>query len=319
MIYMGYRKARPQRRGCDASRPSKGVCQIVSCHTSALRYTDAKIRTNVLYTLFGFIIDKVGPYLSSRFRLFSKPPLKWCKGAMMPTGQGTKERIAKAFKELVIATPPQQRVTVTSLICCLRIDRKTFYNHFEDIDMLIRYIFRSSLRDMLDDECFSGYRKVYPSPQLLDQFEDMPFYVRIAGPERALDQGLYFKAFGYMLQEDREYYRRILQSPSYKSLFDYIINLYTPAIYDDIIWLLDGRELSEVATRFLAEYHTLGIFGRVSFHYTKTNQFMLQDELEPFWNYAHLILKHTLDALFSEGGEGDVFTHSIPLYERYGS
>lgn len=234
----------------------------------------------------------------------------------MAAGQDTKDRIASAFVQQVKTNPVQQRITVTSLICGLRIDRKTFYNHFEDIDMLVRYIFRSSVKDMLDQDSFAGYQRVYPAAELRDQFAHMPFYVRIVGPDRMLDQGLYFKAFGYMLQENREYYRRILQSPHYKSLFDYIINLYTPAIYDDIVWLLNGRELSDVATRFLAEYHTLGIFGRVSYHYTKTNQFMLQSELEPFWNYAHTVLKSTLDALF-EKNERNVFARNELLYRDY--
>lgn len=234
----------------------------------------------------------------------------------MASGQDTKDRIAAAFVRQVKTNPIQQRITVTSLISGLRIDRKTFYNHFEDIDMLVRYIFRSSVRDMLEDDSFLGYQRVYPDENLHDQFADMPFYVRIVGPDRMLDQGLYFKAFGYMLQENREYYRRIMQSLHYKSLFDYIISLYTPAIYDDVLWLLNGRELSEVATRFLAEYHTLGIFGRVSFHYTKTNQFMLQSELEPFWNYAHTVLKSTLDTLFEEG-ERNVFARNEPLYRDY--
>lgn len=234
----------------------------------------------------------------------------------MVAGQDTKERIASAFVQQVKSSSIHQRITVTSLISWVRIDRKTFYNHFEDIDMLIRYIFRSSLQDMLEQTSFRGYQRVYPAEQLQDQFSDMPFYVRIAGSDRMLDQGLYFKAFGYMLQENREYYRRILQSPHYKSLFDYIISLYTPAIYDDILWLLNGRELPEVAVRFLAEYHTLGIFGRVSFHYTKTNQFMLQTELEPFWNYAHTVLKSTLDTLF-DGDGCNVFARNELLYRDY--
>lgn len=235
----------------------------------------------------------------------------------MIAGQDTKDRLAEAFKQLVVSTPMKQRITVASLVRELGVDRKTFYNHFEDVDMLARYIFRSSLCRMLEEDCFKGYRKVYPDPSLHDQYPDMPFYVRIVGSNKMLDQGLYYKAFGYVLQKEREYYRRMMQSPAYRSLFDYIINLYSPAIYDDIVWMLDGRQLPEVAIRFLAEYHTLGIFGRVSLHYTKTNQFMLQDELEPFWNYAHTVLRHTLDALLENNGERNYFADNVPLYYEY--
>lgn len=235
----------------------------------------------------------------------------------MSTGQKTKKHIVAVFKSLVESAPSSHRVTVTSLIRELGIDRKTFYNHFSDVDSLVRYIFRTSLHDMLQDDYFKGHFKVYPAENLHDEFANIPFYVRIIGSNHTLDQGLYFKAFGYMLQKDRKYYQKILKSAAYMSLYDYIINLYTPAIYDDIKWLLEDNELPEIVIRFLSEYHTFGIFGRVFFNYVKTNQFMLQDELEPFWNYAHTILKYTLNAFSHDKNKTNIFIENIPLYCNY--
>ncbi|MEF9879286.1 MAG: hypothetical protein RR975_07635 [Clostridia bacterium] len=228
--------------------------------------------------------------------------------------ENTKKRIANCFISLVETTPPNQRVSVSTLVDALEIDRKTFYNHFEDINDLIRWIFRSSLQKMLEDKHFSPFCKVYPDPKLRDKYTLMPFYVRIIGTNRALHQGAYYKAFGYMLQNQREFYRRIFMSPFYQSLFDYMINLYVPALYDDLVWLLDGRKLPEAVMQFIAEYHTLGIFGRVSFRYTKTNQFMLQDDLEPFWNYAHIIMKLTLESYFDDPNNLNIFLNERAHY-----
>lgn len=106
---------------------------------------------------------------------------------------------------------------------------------------------------------------------------------------------MYFKYWGSYFQANREYYKRIFTGATHFELYDYITALYLPAIEQDILKMLGTRELPEVVVKFLAEYHTLGIFGRVSYHYTRTNSFMMQKELDPFFSYGHSMIKMTID------------------------
>ena len=51
---------------------------------------------------------------------------------------------------------------------------------------------------------------------------------------------------------------------------------------------------------FLAEYHVMGIFGRLQWHFGHTRKDIMQEALNPYWNYAHTCIKHTIDGLGSE-------------------
>ena len=42
----------------------------------------------------------------------------------------------------------------------------------------------------------------------------------------------------------------------------------------------------------------MGVFGRLRYHFTQTNKFIMQDELEPFWNYAHIMLRESVDSCY---------------------
>ena len=67
----------------------------------------------------------------------------------------TKQSIADCFIELVVAQPdPRRRIDVTTLVKKLEIDRKTFYNHFDNTTDLVIWIFRARLAEKLRDRKF---------------------------------------------------------------------------------------------------------------------------------------------------------------------
>lgn len=211
-------------------------------------------------------------------------------------------QIADCFIDLVSTSLNQSKgVSVTSIVDTLHIDRKTFYNHFGNTTDLVIWIYRDALQKMLLGSDFFGSEFVYPSPSLNDKFPEMPFYARIRGANGTLNQRAYYKGIGKIFQSKREYYQRIFSYSCYIDFFSYMIALYLPAIRDDIVLLLGpDRTMPKVAIDFLAEYHTMGIFGRLSYHYSETKRFMMQDELDPFWNYAHETISRTIDSMFEE-------------------
>lgn len=204
---------------------------------------------------------------------------------------------AVTFMHLV-AESRSHRVSVVDVTNAMGCERKTFYYYFENIDDLIIWILRSSLKHMLEDE-FSGYPLVKPHPELQDPYADWPFYVRIPTKNRFLEQGPYFKAAAYHWVDNRDYYANMFRDDVhlYNNLFAYLVNLYVPAIRDDIVFMLGDRTLPSDTLNFLAEYHVMGIFGRVQWHFGHTHNDIMQKALDPYWNYAHTCIKRTIDHL----------------------
>lgn len=221
-----------------------------------------------------------------------------------------KREIAQVFMD-TIANPPTQlvskrRITVADLARILDMDRKTFYNYFDDISDMMVWIFRDYIKTMLERPEFATWKKVYPDETLYDKYSDWPIYARNVTEDLELDQGCFFKEMAYHWEDNRAYYTRVFRDETYLDFFDYIVALYLPVFRDDILIMLDGRELPEIVLNFLAEYHTMGVFGRLRYHFARTGKFIMQEELGPFWNYAHLVAKHSIDSCFSEVPETSI-------------
>ena len=105
------------------------------------------------------------------------------------------QRFASAFMTLVPQTPTK-RVTVAELTRYLHVDRKTFYNYFDNIDSLMIWIYRDYLAKMLEDALFDDWEKEKPSADAFDPYPELPFYAR-RREKGLLCQGPYFKAMAY--------------------------------------------------------------------------------------------------------------------------
>lgn len=222
-----------------------------------------------------------------------------CEGEPLSRNAGyTPINIANTFMEFVAQAPCEKRITVVQLTQAISIDRKTFYHYFDSVDDLVQWIFRDFLRELLSREEFSHYRFHRPDPILEDKYPDWPICIKVELGDDFFGQQLFYKAIGEHFEANRGYYSKIFASYSYFSLFDYIVRLFLPALRVDILTMLDGRAMPEPVLNFLAEYHVMGIFGRVSYHFTKTGRFILQEELGPFFRYAHIMLEKTIDSLY---------------------
>jgi hypothetical protein len=153
---------------------------------------------------------------------------------------------------------------------------------------------------MLAQPEFNSYPLLTPDRSLCDAYADWPFYVRIISSECFLAQGLFYEAMAQHFVKNRAYYSKVFQPNSTLNMYSYIIELFLPAVKSDIVFMLDGRKMPEVALNFLAEYHVMGIFGRLQYHFTCSGNSIMQDDIKPFWNYAHTMLKYSIETLFEK-------------------
>ena len=215
-----------------------------------------------------------------------------------------KDRIASCFMELVAqSSNPRDRVSVTELVGRLGMDRKSFYRHFDNTTDLVIWIFRSDIASLMTGAAFEGFRLECPDPALHDKYQDLPFYARSPLIDGSLDQSVYFKALCDLFNESFAYYQHILSYPCYLDFYYYLVNLYQPAIRNDIGLLLgDNRTLPGEEIDFLAEYHTIALIGRLPYHFTIERRPLPSEGLERAWNYAHETLRTTIDMLTAAGG-----------------
>ena len=213
-----------------------------------------------------------------------------------------KREIAECFTRLVVeASNPRTRISVTEIVNTLGIERRTFYNHFENTTDLVIWIFRRELADMLSSEEFADAELAYPAEDSDDKYRNLPFYARITDARGNIDESRYFQALCKMLNERHEYYRRILSFPCYLDLYSYIIDLQLPVFRADIESMVGpDRELASEVAEFLAEYHAIGIYGRLPYHFSSKKRAIPMENLSPFWNYGHMSLQATIEAIFSE-------------------
>ena len=221
---------------------------------------------------------------------------------------------------MVVAQPdPRRRIDVTTLVKKLEIDRKTFYNHFDNTTDLVIWIFRARLAEKLRDRKFYQAELDYPAEELHDKYTDLPCYARFYGRrEGELNQGPFFRTVCGVLNEQSEYYRRIFGFACYIDFSRYVELLFIPLFRTDIqIMLGEGRKLSASTHEFLAEYHATGLWGRVRLYFSYLNQSIPDQNLDPVWNYAHTAIRLTLDAMF-EGPEGNATFHAQLAQKRCG-
>ena len=220
------------------------------------------------------------------------------------THQERKLEIATRFMEIVVNPPNnlahKRRITVADLTRVLNMDRKTFYNYFDDISDMMVWIFRVYVKTMLESRDFAQWDLVYPEAASQDKYGDWPIYARNKINDSYMDENLFFKTLAYHWEDNREYYTKVFRDETYIDLYDYIIALYLPVFRDDVLIMLDGRKMPDIVIDFLAEYHVMGVFGRLRYHFARTGKFIMQDELGPFWNYSHRMLKLTVDTCFEK-------------------
>lgn len=162
-----------------------------------------------------------------------------------------KIEICGVFRDFIVSR--KSKITVSAVIEATGMNRKTFYNHFADLNVMVAWCFR---HDMLQ-----ALKKRFEPGQLLDPpvdpylFEGVPFYTRAPSRALSLDQSEYFRAFYDMLNVNQQYYRILLRTDFAPPLRRYLVQVYEGLFYQDVEHFLSGRKMPEDAKRLIARFY----------------------------------------------------------------
>lgn len=148
--------------------------------------------------------------------------------------------LAESFAELAEVTP-LDRITVNMVVDQLGKHRKTFYYHFSDKNQLVIWLFRYELACKLE-ETFEPDQLIYEASD--GQYAAFPYYARNVGEDGRIYNAPFFDATYGCFERRRAYYRNVFSSLGPGTLEHYLIELYRPALTDDIRYLIE-RELSK--------------------------------------------------------------------------
>lgn len=203
----------------------------------------------------------------------------------------TMKLMGDAFVELA-EQRPLEKISVSDIVAASGKNRKTFYYHFEGKSHLIRWVFRSDLAHMLQNR-FEGARLVYEEDRE-GPMAELPYYAFKKVGIRSLDGSDFLRTLSDTFQNRRSYYAKALRSDEPDGLRAYLHELYTPALANDIRFILSNRSLDEANVRFLAEFYTGAL---VTYMTNRLNDPSVQDvfsDIEPFENIIHDSIEHAI-------------------------
>lgn len=184
---------------------------------------------------------------------------------------------------------PFEKISVSDIVAASHKNRKTFYYHFEDKDQMVHWIFRRDIAQVLEAQ---ADREDLVTDRVADRSPNrLAYYVRKKIGVRSLDGSVFFQALATCLVRRRSFYAKALRQTGSTSLAAYLRTLYTPALEDDIRFILSNRYLSEANVRFLAEFY---VGALVSFLVEKVCDPTCPDimaSVRPFDNIIHSSLE----------------------------
>lgn len=187
---------------------------------------------------------------------------------------------------------PLEKISVSDIVAASGKNRKTFYYHFNDKSHLIRWIFRNDLASLLQER-FEGASLVYEERGEY-AMPDLPYYTLKKSGIRSLDGSGFLCAFADTLQNRRTYYAKALRSNAPDGLRSYLLRLYTPALENDIRFILSNRALSDSSVRFLAEFYTGATITYMANRLCDSADHDLLSDIDPFNNIVHDSIEHMI-------------------------
>jgi AcrR family transcriptional regulator len=192
----------------------------------------------------------------------------------------TRDYIVASFKSLVIEKP-FHRITVLDITRRARINKNTFYYHFEDRSDLVRATFRLDFGDVLESN-FPHEALVYGESG--DKYKSRPFYLDTRSRAANLDLSEFFGVMNAFLAEHKQIYANLLSSNKPGSLAFYLHDLYYPQMRQDLLFALGDDECAESDVNFLANYFTSSCFGCLTDATLEKNHYSFDVQLQRDYN-----------------------------------
>lgn len=218
--------------------------------------------------------------------------------AMVRRNVEAKLSLAESFAELA-EVMPLERITVNMVVDQLGKHRKTFYYHFADKNQLIVWLFRYELACKLE-EVFRPDQLVYEAPG--GTYAAFPYCARNRGEGGRIYNAPFFDAAYGCFERRRAYYRNVFSQLGPGTLEHYLLELYKPAITDDIHCLIE-REVSKhnaiiredmraridrgYSVAFLADFFTGAFVSRYIQRLNYTSIGRTVEQVSPFENVIH--------------------------------
>lgn len=178
-------------------------------------------------------------------------------------------------------------VHVSKLVKELEINRNTFYYHFDSkLDVAI-YIFRTDLAKVLTARVPQDYLIETELP-LKPRPKSLPYYMHREIGARLLDHSEFFKSLVHCVTSRPQFYRKLftMNEPEIKTR---VFELFRPAIENDVRFVLGGRYMPRETFDFLVSQQLESLYQLPCYHLANpsSSQNLLDDSLNPFWNYSH--------------------------------
>lgn len=197
-----------------------------------------------------------------------------------------RQAITEAFVSMVEETS-LSRTRIADIIEKLAINRNTFYYYFSGKYEVALWVLRSDLDAEL--------RALFPDKELVSApFETkrgsekpLAYYVHVETGARTLDCSEFLKAFVRCMLRRREFYRKVFDIRELE-FWQCAVNLYYPALENDIRFILDGRYMPDETKRMLALQATRHVLSTIAFCLESgEHEALLDDKTNPFWNIIH--------------------------------
>ena len=206
--------------------------------------------------------------------------------------------LAESFVELA-ETVPIDAITVNMVVEQVGKHRKTFYYHFSDKHQLIAWLFRYELALELE--------RIFPEEKLIYEsetggFSEFPFYARNIGDAQRIYNAPFFDAVYRCFERRRKYYRNVFSHLGPGTLEHYLLDLYQPAIADDIYYLIERKLLEQnmllrenvreridrcYSVDFLAGFFTGAFVSRYIQRLNYASVGRTAEDISPFENVIH--------------------------------
>ncbi len=206
--------------------------------------------------------------------------------------------LAESFVELA-ETMPIDAITVNMIVEQVGKHRKTFYYHFSDKRQLIAWLFRFELAQELE--------RIFPKEKLIyepasSDFSAFPFYARNIGEAQRIYNAPFFDVLYRCFERRRKYYRNVFSQLGPGTLEHYLLDLYQPAIAQDIYYLIERKLLEQnlllrenvrekvdrsYSVDFLAGFFTGAFVSRYIQRLNYASVGRTAEDISPFENVIH--------------------------------
>lgn len=178
-------------------------------------------------------------------------------------------------------------VHISKLVKELGINRNTFYYHFDSkLDVAV-YVFRTDLAKVLTERVPQDYLIETELP-LKPRPKSLPYYMHREIGARLLDHSEFFKSLVHCVTSRPQFYRKLftMNEPEIKTR---VFELFRPAIENDVRFVLGGRYMPRETFDFLVSQQLESLYQLPCYHLANpsSSQNLLDDSLNPFWNYSH--------------------------------